>query len=406
MITTKRSRPIGLIYVFFTSTLAGCVVPGWAAPVPPSLPALLDKRDQSLNQLNTVWDIKSHADLAPQMRLSGRKQPMSQRIPGIIDNGAVWHITRNGTATLVTGKAENDPPSIHSPVSDQFYEGRLVMDVQRSADSWIIIPSGKTVSVKDPFWTQVWPSPGDSRMYPAPLHLNIEPEHFVALVGVSPLGMYGAHWSLVSETPQTWTLEGDIANDKFTDAERLLVTLSRAYDGAPLKISRRSLQTPAVNEWEITDYQQYKGAWIGHKIIHRLHAPGIVESVVTYTLQSAEASRPFMPPVPKGSNVSDYRLLGEHLTDDDVTQAQASPKHRIVRYSWSGRLPSIDDLKGIQQKVYPGEATPDPGQSGSASAGKGASAFATSFLSPNLPFAGGLLCLVGGVWMFKRRGVS
>lgn len=403
-----RTNRKGVIFALLALGLAGRAAPALSAPVPPSLTNLLTQREQSLSLLTTVWAIKSHDDIAPQLRGGERKLPESERSPAVIDSGAVWRIVRSGSAALVSGKPENAPPSVHPPTYDQFYQGGVEMLVYPAADSTVTLPTGKVVPIKDKSWVQVWPTPGDSRLCPAPLvNLNVQPEHFITLAGVNPLGMYGVRWTLLSQTPQTWTLEGAIAASNFTDEERLIVTLSRVYGGAPLKISRRSLQSPAVSEWEVTDYQQHKGAWIGHKIIYHQHAPGIVERVVKYTLQSAEASHPIMLPVRLGAQVVDYRLLGDRLTREDLMQAQ-SRRHGIVYYQWLGQLLDLDDLKETYQDQHPGEATPDPRQSRSNPLGKGPLPLQSpsSPIGANLPFAGGLLCLVGGVWMFKRRGKS
>jgi len=77
------------------------------------------------------------------------------------------------------------------------------------------------------------------------------------------------------------------------------------------------------------------------------------------------------------------------LSTSDVSQGTTQRmSNNVVYYAWTGNFPSIEQLKALYNKQHPGEASPDPKKTSS------------------LPFIGGLMMLVGGVWMFRRRGGS
>jgi len=91
---------------------------------------------------------------------------------------------------------------------------------------------------------------------------------------------------------------------------------------------------------------------------------------------------------PPRQQVIDYRLLGSNFINPHAFLARLDDEQekQVVLYQWPGQFPNVADLKHLRDKQHPGESTPDP------------------IKSASLPFVGGLMCLVGGVWMFKRRG--
>ena len=86
------------------------------------------------------------------------------------------------------------------------------------------------------------------------------------------------------------------------------------------------------------------------------------------------------------------------MTADKASMRRDSRFNKIVSYRWTGKFPSDTEVTRIHEKQHPGEASPDMGQSGAGSATS-----AANMIGSAMPFAGGVLCLVGGVWMFKQR---
>ena len=388
---------------FFVSTFAVSILligSAKSALLPAALTANLVQREQRLGETTLAWKITSHASLDANMRKHDRNSLTPERLPPIINGVALWHIAMKGSSTLVSGSGLNSLPKIVPPVYSQFYDGDVGVVVQNPVYGTLKNRAGKSIRINVASGPEVWSSPGDSRLYPCPssLSLNLAPAHFVTLAGISPLGMYGIHWTLVSETNKAWNIKGLVPLSNSMDRERLFVTLSRAYGGAPTKISCESLQTPKKEDWEVTGFRHYKDIWIGSEVIHHMSAPGIVKTTEDYKLQSVSVSMPLSLPLPKGSQMRDYRLVGDDLSENDIYQANQHHKRGLVYYQWTGHVPTLNDLQQIYQKQHPGEAAPDVSQNG-----VGASTSTASIINSTLPFAGGILCIIGGVWMFKQR---
>ncbi len=310
--------------------------------------------------------------------ITGRLLKMMQG--GAVNYSNVWHFDRDGQQTLVKGTTQ----SIIGGVDDysHLYDGTAMLLVHDQSR----IAGGGPVSPEDP---SVWRFPGESVRYSIsqPLGLQLTPEHLTVLTGLTPLEMRGLDWKVLSATTGEWLLEAK-TNDRQHDAEPLTVdmTLDRKHDNVPTKIRVKHYRWS--EEFRSENLRRYQGEWITDKAVYTKEVPQSVSIQQTWTLQSTAPVKPIVVKMQRARLVHDYRLLKGEVNFKRVMSAEMQHNRDIVYYPWSGHIPGAEDLKALYKRQHPGEATPDPKSSAS------------------LPFAGGLLCLVGGVWMFKRRGVS
>ncbi len=166
------------------------------------------------------------------------------------------------------------------------------------------------------------------------------------------------------------------------------VTLDRSDDDAPTTIEVTKPYRKTVVS--ATHYRKYNNVWICDRASYLDEVQSILTVKQDWVLNKQTPSQPFKVPGPKHILVDDYRLMGPTIVTNGLpfnpTRAEAGS---LVHYFWKGSFPSLSELKNLHDLQYPGESTPDSVKTGS-----------------SLPFIGGMMCLVGGVWMFKRRGVS
>jgi hypothetical protein len=386
-------------------------VAAWGNPVPQSLVDTLQHREQHFSSSTFNWQFTDeelhHPLLTPEKiraaRIAGEKGWEEQfRKAGAKDENEIkraaidntnqelailrggslkysngWRFERSGVSTLVTGTTESLGGL--ASTQQQFYEADLALSVplfSRLAD-------GTKVSDTDP---SVWRTAGDSIRYPNPLtwSLGLAPEHFAMLIGLNPLTLYGVNWQLLSTTANAWVIGTHLTADGFPATFQ--ITLDRLHGGAPSDI--KITKSRQSQEFHAEGFQLHEGVWFPHRVHIVSHAAEMLDTDQSWTLQSVLPSQPLQVTLKLPNPVHDYRLLGVGLSQKTIQSAEMGKHHDIVYYQWEGQFPSANDIEKLHQRQHPGEATPDPKSSAS------------------LPFVGGLLCLVGGVWMFKRRGVS
>ncbi len=290
-----------------------------------------------------------------------------------------WRLLRNGTQTLVDGvKDFGDSRAGYR----QFYSGSSSLIVNRLSQS-----SSGTPPQANPF---AWVAPGDAVRYRCPLlgkSLDLSPGHFVTLMNLNPLAMYDAHWTVASTSADNWVLKSQVKQGPLSPLT-IRLTLDRAHDAAPAEVAITG--SNYVETFRVLEYQRYQGEWICSKVTYTDELPKIDTVKQAFQLQGIIPSQPDELAVQPSQPVEDYRLLGPNFIPSRQFFPTISKEQQpqIIYYDWKGQFPSIDELKRLYHQQHPGEATPDPKSSAS------------------LPFVGGLLCLVGGLWMFKRRGVS
>jgi hypothetical protein len=303
--------------------------------------------------------------------MSGFTKAMNQTAFHYADS---WEFAHDNQSVLVSGAIQYNskiPYYFH-----QFYSGENALVVED-------LPADQTRLMSPPV---AWRTSGESirNFSPVVQGLNLSPEHLALLIGLNPMAMHGAQWQLSSATPDNWILKTKVAHANSTVDVQM--TLDRKHDNLPSEIKMMTDQTSETFSAE--SFRRYQNDWICDKVVYQKSVPGHISVTQHWVLQSLEPTKPLVVKVPSGNRVHDYRLMGQDLNWQDMQNEDAHGNKPLVYYSWPGQFPSLDELKQLYQKRHPGEATPDPQASSS------------------LPVVGGLLCLVGGVWMFKRRGVS
>ncbi len=310
---------------------------------------------------------------------SATESVLASLVGGTVKYSNTRTFDRDGRMMLVNGSVQ----SITNIVDDyiQLYDGNTTLLACNKSRS----VKGDLLPVEDP---SVWQSQGESVRYPSPMPLGLDlaPEHFVILTGLTPLEDRGIHWSTVSVTPSSWELEAQASQSADGAAFTVNMTLNRKYGDAPSDIRIKHLGWS--EEFHVEAFRRYQDEWVVDKAVYTKSIPHLLDIYQTWNLQSITPGEPISIKLAHRNPVHDYRLLGTNLSFRRIMAAEMQHNRDIVYYPWSGRIPDTEDFKKLYGRQHPGEATPDPKSSAS------------------LPFVGGLLCLVGGVWMFKRRGVS
>lgn len=384
-----------------------------ASPLPQVLISTLQKREQSLAHDTFNWQVdykeieagEPAQEIAKQQRAVAEQVPAQLRQRGITNDNIIrqqvqslvqhlagevntvtytsstnWQIAQNGNETLVAGAREllASPNHGSSEYYHQYYnkDAAIVINDKREID-------GSETKSDDAY---AWTSFGDSIRYRNLYEggLGLIPEHFVVLTGLNPLTIYGAHWHLVSETAEYWKLATDVSQRSYPQFH-IEVTLSRSHGGASSRI-----QVTGGKEILSFDTQSYRlsnGVWLCDKVKFSDNFPGDTKEQL-WSLHDVGSTNTINLAYKKSGFVHDYRLLGPELDVHVLPVLHSQQQDHLIIYRWPGYLPSIDELKVMQAKQHPGESTPDPKEASS------------------LPFVGGLMMLVGGVWMFRRRGGS
>ncbi len=289
---------------------------------------------------------------------------------------STWQYQRSGLSTLVSGGRRTS-----DIISDwrQLYMGDACLHAD-DADHTI---SGKSLV---PDFPVVWQTPGESIRYASPLINGLEssPEDAVMLAGFSPLAMHSAKWDVIADTTQSQVLTTHYVEQNVQYNEKL--TLDRVRDNAPTEIVIS--QSGLSEKFSALSFRKVNGVWIADKVEYSSSMPDGSTSHQLWTLQTTNASQPIVLNLSKARPVHDYRLFDSELNWRTINKLEIQRNMAIVAYKWPGSFPSKAALQELYKSQHPGEAAPDPKQASS------------------LPFAGGLMMLLGGVWMFRRRGSS
>ncbi len=405
-----------------------------AAPLPQQLSENLNWREQRLNNVTFDWQMTyrqrnsaeapqevqarqkaARKQLPPQLKRAGLDdKTIEQEVEAVVENAAKqgevasyhsttnWVFERHGDQALIGGVRQSIKDGTQEYFSNNFH--------QFYDKNWVlVINDGNEVNGRPvrPRLLSAWAAPGNGLEYDSGIAdgLQVGPEHFTMLMGLNPLSMYGVVWKIVGENPHNWRLEAPIMQNGHL-LFAVSCTLDRLHGNIPSQIQlSRGGQTFT---FRAESYRQYNGEWLCDKVELHEQLPDRelragTDMTETWTLHHVGPSHPIQVSVPKGLPVRDYRLLGDQIYGVFEASLTNLQKQSIVTYRWPGQFPKLDELKKMQQEQRPGEVAPDPSASGSTSPSSGTPASTSSIIGSALPFAGGLLCVAGGVWMFKQR---
>ncbi len=290
-----------------------------------------------------------------------------------------WRFSNNNQVTEVVGRNQFTPSA-----SFNYYE--------RYEDNQGMIAN---TDFKSAGLAYVWATAGGSTQFFSPFQnsLNLRPDDFALFAGKNPLNMYAAKWKVTSKAGNPIVLETQQTQGAFAPF-KLSMTLDATHGYVPLQIRTVGKIWAATDT--VQDFQMFKGSWMPVHVTIDEHWYDI-QIHRRMTLAAVKPTVTAISKIPKLS-VVDYRLIGKNLFTAQIQDADRHKDPRITSYPWSGSIPSLNKLNKLQQQQNPGESSPDVGQTGAGNPSSAAS-MASSFL----PFAGGVLCLAGGVWMFKQR---
>ena len=303
-----------------------------------------------------------------------------------VHSSNVWQFSCNHQSVLVDGIVQ--PTKDNTYRYRQFYSSAAGLQVEDNDYS-----AARQTRLPDPI---VWQTSGDSvrNFAPVVVGLNLFPEHFAMLIGLNPLAMHNAQWVVTAATPTFWTLKARVQYSNTPINVQLV--LDRKRGNLPSEI--QMMTGPSSETFTAKSYRRYRDEWVCDKVVYKKNAPGVALVIQNWTLQKITPSQPITVSLSQRRLVHDFRLIGQNLSWTDIQSEDTRQNSHVVYYVWPGEFPSLNDLKQMRQRQHPGESSPDVGQSGA-----GNPLSTANVIGSALPFAGGVLCLTGGVWMFKQR---
>jgi hypothetical protein len=198
----------------------------------------------------------------------------------------------------------------------------------------------------------IWATPERSwdHFNPSTEGLRLLPEDFVVLTGKNPLGMHGAKWNLVKTTPGHWTVETTVTKGSYAPYV-VRQELDREHDGVPSSIHMVSEAQRWSASYSVKKFIKIKGDWMPEQCSFVWESPSIVIRKREWTLLrvsgtgSITGATGSAVPLPIDGYVMDTRLLGPHLTGNEITDAIRSGNPKLVQYSFTGGLPSEAELR-------------------------------------------------------------
>ncbi len=304
-----------------------------------------------------------------------------------------WTFVRNGSETLVSGTRQLNKLN-STDASIQEFRHYYNKNTGLVFNDGVVI-NGRKAKPVDPV---VWSSNGEiiRLLSPATEGLGVEPEHFVLLTSTNPFLMYGNNWKVLSDTSSYWKLSL-FTKQNGTLPVSIEMTLNKSQGNLPSDIEVSVNKGQSVTKAHVVEYRMYKSTPVVSRVILSEHESG-VDKVQDWRLLGVNPSNPISLAYSQKNPVHDFRLVGSNLSELAESRLTKRDRASVVLYRWPGQLPSIQRLRQLRDLQYPGEGAPDLGQNTIGTLASTASVFNSA-----LPFAGGVLCLVGGVWMFKQR---
>jgi hypothetical protein len=406
-------RTISSLIALVLSIISQCAIASTPveAPVPQAVVSECRQRNQQMNTATYNWEVERQEMVAPvpsqsvpQMRKRltdglikilherGMTNPTTvqrdvESMTGQITTqwkGAdynsltTWQFIRNGQQVFVDGSKDVGGSQTSYR---QFYSGDDCV-----VDNYATSSSNQVGPHRNPF---VWAAASNAVMYRCPLlgqSLDLSPGHFVTLMSLNPLNMFGGHWTLQTTTDKDWVVQAHV-NQGVLSPATVEMSLSRTHNAAPDQIIITGIGY--VETIKALHYRQYQGAWICDKATYVKEIPGNDTLKEAFILKDVNLNGQINFQLAPTRSVEDYRLLGADFIDplQFIPAPTAQQATEVVYYSWGGHFPTIDELQRLYSKEHPGEGRPDPDGP-------------TSML----PTIGGLACLIGGILTYRRRG--
>lgn len=387
----------------------------FASPVPPELQIALQARERHLNHLSlncSMFYKEVKAGMTP-LAIRQKQTALQAKLPselrrgGLTDENSIKQMVQSSVDSVVQS-GQGSLSTSTTPCIFEHYDDQTLITTTRqlenaqdksseayryfySGDSAMLINDGNVINDKryPSSGTNVWKTSGKSIYYrsPNPDGIGLLPEHLAMLLGINPLKMHGAEWEMVSVTKSAYQLHCKFTADNLLPID-VQMSLDRTHSNAPSEIRISVLQGQETIALSAHSYKRFNGEWVPSELVSYNHLANL-DITQNWEVKSLAASKPIALSVPPSMLIRDYRLVGSHIGNLMTTTNQE--KKLVVAYHWAGNLPTLEDLKKIHDKQHPGESSPDPGKTSSANF---------------TPLLGGMFCLIGGVWMFKRRGQS
>lgn len=298
-----------------------------------------------------------------------------------VEKDSIWHWSNDGSKISVSGEVQ-DSPSLLTGFTYYFCDDWGMYVNTKSTDP----KTGEKISLDKPSAWRNFDGVLSSPVANAPY---LKPSDGVFLFARNPLNAYKSNWHTVSRTSSTLTLETEIIG-KSSFPTKLSLNLDIAHGMAPSRLSIVHGRRQSV--YQVEGFTKNKNIWLPKQVNYSLNTGnGTVSSSEWHYITAKPAGSIVITLVKGNEAVTDYRLLEDNLSPLALIDEQNKPNSKIVAYKWNGELPPYQQLQYLQKQQHPGESSPDPGKTSS---------------SNFMLLLGGMLCLVGGIWMFKRRGVS
>lgn len=299
-----------------------------------------------------------------------------------VDSSAKWEFQSDIKQTMVTGSSENNVMLSH-------YRCYLGKKERLNVSDGITAKSSHQAILDDP--AEVYLTPGEAWRYRNPTErgLIFTPEDLSLLAGRNPLAMYNAKWKSVCDSNRKQTFKAVVERGEYAPYT-VNVTLDKLHGYCPSEINFNSKRRH--EHYQVSDWLAIDNNWMPKQVNFTLDRQPRWRMERTWKLVATEKAQPIKVELSEDTDFIDYRLLGTELTTSTALNAILKGDPNVVKYQFRGvayDMPSLSKLKEIKNLIHPGESSPDNPRSSSMT-----------------PFLGGMLCIVGGVWMFRRRGES
>jgi len=337
--TRRTYRIMAKAVVFFLLTT---FIPSASAKTDGRLSDLVRKQQTSIDEVALKWNVKETAFRQEQTTADQYED--------------IWNFDCDRNSTLVTGTMNGGAPENVIAEFQQYYHGDLV---------YIYNGSQKAKQYAgQPYPLMIYRTRGHSAEFDCPMlsSLTIGPEDMVLLTGKAPLAMHGAVWSIQAETTNTVTVTAKV--ESYAHAPiAITMELDKAHGYLPQSIDEHSLYQYSDSHssnilkpvwtavYKAGNFVQVQGKWLPSFVTYNYKFTDSLAWGRTWKFMGSELSHVTMPAYVKGTNVIDFRLLGDNLSTKSVADEVRKKHNKTVSYKWSGTLPTIDTLQNMNEPV-------------------------------------------------------
>jgi len=270
-------------------------------------------------------------------------------------------------------------------------------------DGWVVFYGPPLNKDYDDYGPYVWATSGDGLLaiepYPTS-RLWLDPASYALLCGKNPLkllNMQSGDWQLQQETPSSYVITSRTDKDLVKPTD-FLIELDKTHENLPriITIVRGPVQNGNLT-FTVQAWKRYQGILLPSKVHlqYFFRRDPLAHIYEDWQLAGVAPTGKISIDIPPGTSTADCRLIGPDPTGDQLEQATQltiepvfDDKHEVT-YSWSGSLPTLEQLRGILEHNKQEYEQQRPHRS--------------SLLVPYISLVLGLGLIGSGVWLLRTK---